>query len=76
MGKGKTSFHVKRSFPLPQTPSLFKKSGVLFYLLLSTFVGNRAFFYLYWVVVSTRVCQATLVRCEKDGRLLNGEERS
>ncbi|MBO7152707.1 MAG: hypothetical protein J6W67_02770, partial [Lentisphaeria bacterium] len=30
LGKGKTSFHGKRSFPLPQTPTLFKKSGVLF----------------------------------------------
>ena len=28
LGKGKTSFLVKRSFPLPQTPTLFKKSGV------------------------------------------------
>ena len=29
LGKGKTSLRGKRSFPLPQTPSLFKKSGVL-----------------------------------------------
>ena len=30
LGRGKTSFREKRSFPLPQTPTLFKKSGVLF----------------------------------------------
>ena len=28
LGKGKTSFHVKRGFPLPQTPTLFKKSEI------------------------------------------------
>jgi len=30
LGKGKTSFLVKRSFPLPQTPTLFKKSEVFY----------------------------------------------
>jgi hypothetical protein len=29
LGKGETSFREKRSFSLPQTPSLFKKSGIL-----------------------------------------------
>ena len=28
LGKGKTSFHEKRGFPLPQTPTLYKKSEV------------------------------------------------
>jgi len=30
LGKGKTSFHEKKSFPLPQTPTLFKKSEVFY----------------------------------------------
>ena len=29
-GEGKTSFHEKRNFSLPRTPSLFKKSGVFY----------------------------------------------